>query len=69
MNMRPDGEPGRRSQIGGLLAAFIGIVWLIEIPSEPPGAPVDIHKAGWAFLLIGIFGLVAGTVGRWFYLR
>ena len=67
--MRPDQEPGRRAQIGGGLAAFIGIVWLIAVRPAPPGAPVDIHKMGWAFLVVGIFGLAIGTLGRWFYLE
>jgi len=64
-----DQEPGRRAQIGGGLAAFIGIVWLLFVDSAPPGGPVDIHKAGWAFLVVGIFGLVFGTLGRWFLLK
>ncbi len=64
-----DQELGRRSQIGGGLAAFIGVLWLVFVLSAPPGAPVDIHKAGWAFLVVGIFGLIAGTLGRWFFLN
>ena len=64
-----DQEPGRRAQIGGALAAFIGVVWLVFVPSAPADSPVDIHRAGWAFLVVGIFGLVFGTLGRWFLLK
>jgi hypothetical protein len=67
--VRPDDQPGRRSQIGGGLAVFIGMVWLVAVPSGPPGAQVDIHKAGWIFLMVGIFGLAVGTLGRWLYLK
>ena len=59
---------GRRSQVGGGLAALIGILWLVFVPSAPPGAPVDLHRGGLAFLVVGIFGLAAGTLGRWYYL-
>lgn len=57
-----DQEPGRRPQIGGGLAAFIGIVWLVGVKPAPPGALVDAHKIAWAFLVVGILGLVAGTL-------
>jgi len=64
-----DQEPGRRSQIGGGLAAFIGLVWLVAVPPASAGALVDVHKIGWAFLAVGIFGLVVGTLFRWFYVN
>jgi len=59
-----DRQPGRRLQIGGALATGIGILLLIFLHAPPPGSPVDVHKIGWAFLFVGIFCLVAGTVGR-----
>jgi hypothetical protein len=59
-----DRQPGRRAQIGGALAAGIGILLLIFSPAPPPGSPIDVHRIGWAFLAVGIFGIVAGTIGR-----
>jgi len=59
---------GRRSQVGGGLAVFIGILWLVLVPPAPPGAVVDLHRGGMAFLVVGIFGLAVGTLGRWYYL-
>jgi len=59
---------GRRSQVGGGLAALIGLLGLVFVPPAPPGAPIDLHKGGMAFLAVGIFGLAVGTLGRWYYL-
>jgi hypothetical protein len=61
-----DRQPGRRLQVGGGLATGIGILLLIFLHAPPPGSPVDIHKIGWAFLTVGIFGVAAGTIGRLF---
>jgi len=63
-----DRQPGRRLQVGGALAAGIGIVLLIFLHAPPPGSPVDVHRIGWAFLAVGIFGMVAGTIGRKLFL-
>jgi hypothetical protein len=59
---------GRRSQVGGGLAVFIGILWLVFVSPAPAGAPVDLHRGGLAFLVVGIFGVAVGTLGRWYYL-
>ena len=59
---------GRRSQVGGGLAVFIGILWLVFVPPAAPGALVDLRRGGMAFLVVGIFGLAVGTLGRWYYL-
>lgn len=59
---------GRRSPGGGGLAVFIGILWLVFVPPALPGAPVDFLRGGVAFLVVGIFGLAVGTLGRWYYL-
>jgi hypothetical protein len=59
---------GRRSQVGGALATLIGALWLVFVPPAPPGAPVDLRRGGLAFLVVGIFGLAVGTLGRWYYL-
>jgi len=59
---------GRRSQVGGALAVFIGILWLVFVPPAPVRAPVDLHRGGLAFLVVGIFGAAVGSLGRWYYL-
>jgi hypothetical protein len=63
-----DRQPGRRLQVGGALATGIGVLLLIFLHAPAPGAPVDVHRIGWAFLVVGIFCLVAGTVGRKLFL-
>jgi hypothetical protein len=57
---------GRRAQVGGGLAVFIGLIWLMFVSPAPPGALVDWHRGGLAFLAVGIFGLAIGTFGRWY---
>jgi len=59
-----DRQPGRRAQVGGALAIGIGILLLIFLPHPPPGSPIDVHKIGWAFIVVGVFCLIAGTIGR-----
>lgn len=59
---------GRRSQVGGGLAAFIGLLLLVFTPAAPPGAPVDVHKMAMAFIAIGLFLVAVGTWARWYYL-
>jgi len=59
-----DRQPGIRAQVGGALAIGLGILMLIFLPHLAPGSPVDVHRIGWAFLGVGIFCLVAGTIAR-----
>ena len=59
---------GRRSQVGGGLAAFIGVLLLLFTPAAPPGTPVDLHKLAMAFLVVGVLGVAVGTWARWYYL-
>lgn len=59
-----DRQPGRRLQVGGAMAAGIGILLLIFLQAPPPGSPVDVHRIGWAFLVVGILGTGIGTIGR-----
>ena len=55
---------GRKPQVGGGLAVFIGILLLVFFPSAQPGTP-DIHKMALIFIGIGIFLIAAGTYARW----
>jgi hypothetical protein len=61
-----DRQPGRRLQVGGALAAGIGLLLLIFLHAPPASSPVDIHRIGWAFLAVGIFCIAAGSIGRLF---
>jgi hypothetical protein len=57
-------QPGRRMQVGGALALGLGILLLIFLPASSPGAPINVHRISYAFIAIGLFGIVAGTIGR-----
>jgi hypothetical protein len=59
---------GRRSQVGGALAAFVGVLLLLAAPAAPPGAPIDVHKMAMVFIAIGSFAAAVGTFARWYYL-
>ena len=59
---------GRRSQAGGGIAAFIGLLLLVATPPSPPGAGVNVHQMAMIFIAVGIFAVAAGTLARWFYL-
>ncbi len=59
---------GRKAQLGGGLAMFIGILLLLFLPTAVPGAPVDLHRMVKLFIAIGAFLVAAGTVARWYFL-
>jgi hypothetical protein len=59
---------GRRSQVGGGIAAFIGLLLLVATPPAPPGAAVNVHQMAMIFIAVGVFGVVVGTLARWYYL-
>lgn len=63
---RPPGSyPARmRSQVGGVLAAFIGVVLFLFYPHPPAGAPINIHQMAGLFIGIGLFTLAIGTIAR-----
>ncbi len=59
-----DRQPGRRAQIGGLLALGIGLLLLVVLPKPAPGAPIDVHRISYAFIAVGVFCIAVGTIGR-----
>jgi hypothetical protein len=59
---------GRKSQVGGGLATFLGVLLFLATPAAPPGAPVNVHQMAALFIVIGIFGFADGTLARWYYL-
>ena len=59
---------GRRTQIGGGLGAFLGMLLLVATPPAPPGAPMDVHQMAMAFIVVGVFLAAVGTFARWYYL-
>jgi hypothetical protein len=60
---------GRKAQVGGGLAAFIGVLLLVGTPRAAPGVPVDVHQMALLFIAFGIFLAAAGSFARWYYLR
>jgi hypothetical protein len=59
---------GRRTQIGGGLGIFLGMLLLVATPPAPPGAPMDIHQMAMVFIVVGVFLAAVGTFARWYYL-
>jgi hypothetical protein len=53
-----------RSQVGGALAAFIGVVLFLFSPHPEAGAPINIHQMAGFFIGIGLFALAVGTIAR-----
>jgi len=60
---------GRKAQVGGGLAAFVGILLLVVTPSAPPGAPVRIQQMAETFIAIGVALAAVGTFARWYYMN
>jgi uncharacterized membrane protein YczE len=59
---------GRKPQVGGGLAVFIGILLLVFVPAAQPGMP-DIHRMAIIFIVIGTFLIAVGTFARWYFLK
>ena len=59
---------GRKQQVGGALAAFIGLLLFLAAGQTAPGL-VDLHKLALLFIVVGILGLAVGTFARWYYLK
>lgn len=59
---------GRRAQVGGLLAVFIGVLLLIFGPGPAPGSPLNLHQMASIFIIIGASLVVVGTIARWLFL-
>jgi hypothetical protein len=55
---------GRRAQIGGALAAFIGLLLLVFGPTATPGVPLDPHRLAYLFIGFGVLLIVIGTIAR-----
>jgi hypothetical protein len=58
---------GRRAQIGGALAAFIGLLLLVFGPTATPGVPLDPHRLAYLFIGFGVLLIVIGTIARWLF--
>ena len=59
---------GRKSQVGGGIAAFIGLLLLLATPPTPP-AVVNVHQVAMVFIVLGVFQIAIGTLARWYYLN
>ncbi|MGA7625065.1 MAG: hypothetical protein WB630_00705 [Candidatus Acidiferrales bacterium] len=60
---------GRRAQLGGAVAIFLGALLLVATPPASQGAPINVHQMAAVFVVIGTFALAAGTLARWYYLK
>jgi len=60
---------GRKPQVGGILAAFVGVLLLLATPPARKGDPINPHHLAALFLIIGIALFAMGTLLRWFYLK
>ena len=59
---------GRKPQVGGALAMFIGaLLFLFTAPSGPP-ALVDLHQLAAILIVVGAVPFCFGTLARWYYL-
>jgi hypothetical protein len=59
----------RRSQIGGGLAAFLGVLLLLGTAAATPGAVLSVHQMAAVFIVIGVVLIAAGSFARWYYLE
>lgn len=59
--------PGRRAQVGGGIAVFLGVLLLLFFPSVRPGAALDLHGMAKIFLVVGALLFTVGTFARWYY--
>ena len=57
---------GRRAQVGGGVAVFLGVLLLVAA-GPGAGGPVDLHKMAVLFVVIGAVLFLAGTFARWYY--
>jgi hypothetical protein len=58
---------GLRSQVGGGLAVFIGLVLFAFYPNIPADAAVNLHQMAGLFIGVGLLALAAGTIARIFF--
>jgi hypothetical protein len=58
---------GRKPQVGGGLAVFVGLLLLVFVPSVPRGAVPDLLQMAKVFIGIGVFLIAVGTFTRWWY--
>jgi len=58
---------GRKPQVGGAIAIFLGVLLLAFIPASPAAKP-DIHQMARVFIGIGILLIAVGTLSRWYFL-
>ena len=59
---------GRKPQVGGALAMFIGALLFLFTAPAAPGALAGLHKLAAIFIVIGACLFAIGTLARWYYL-
>ena len=58
---------GRKPQVGGAIAVFLGVLLLTFVPAVPAARP-DIHQMAKVFIGVGILLIAVGTFSRWYFL-
>jgi hypothetical protein len=59
---------GRKAQVGGGIAVFLGVLLLFALPPVEPGSPVNLHSMADLFIGIGVGLIAVGTLARIFLL-
>jgi hypothetical protein len=65
---RARSQIGRRAQVGGGLAIFLGVLLFVGTPPAVPGAAINVRQMDLVFIVIGGLGVAGGTFVRWYYL-
>jgi hypothetical protein len=60
---------GRRAQVGGILAVFLGVLLLVFGPGPSPGSPLNLLQMARIFIVIGASLVAVGTIARWLFLE
>jgi hypothetical protein len=60
-------RPGRRAQVGGGIAVFLGVLLLLFFPSRRLGAALDLQGMARIFVVVGVLLFGVGTFARWYY--
>jgi len=65
---RAGSQIGRRAQVGGGLAIFLGVLLFVGTPPTASGAAINVRQMALVFIVIGGLGVAAGALARWYYL-
>jgi hypothetical protein len=55
---------GLKSQVGGGVAMFVGMLLFVFFPNVPPDASINLHQMAQLFIVLGGFAFGFGTLVR-----